>query len=542
MGYKVVCTSDAWARVLWPREQKHDAWMTLAIKTLKRIPGVRDSVCHIELPCTVWMLDEVRALWSRIGDSPYQTLYHHVRWFPARPLYAHQQPAVDAILGTRGTLLADDMGLGKSASAITAAETIRQTHGGSRPVIIISTLSSRNVWRKELRELGAGGTFHFLATRDLATWVPNADWYFVHFDVTLTWQTKLQGLKACCVILDEAHNIKNGRTQRGKGVYAVVATAPRRIALTGTPMENRPSDLWHLLTMLTGPSTWGSPNDFKIRYGGAQHTGFGLREGEPTHVAELQARMAPFYLRRTALEAGLDLPPLTRHLETVGLSRALQHEHDEVLAATDVAQLVHAIQSGSMRDEVLETLTRLRHVTSVGKIPATVDYVRNAQDQGEGVVVFTWEKNTAHLIAKAIAGAFVITGDDPQMRREHIIEQFQQTPGSVLVATLGALRESVTLHTARIVVLHDWHWVLTHLLQAEARVWRAGQRRACQAVWMMAENSIDTILARVLYEKSKAMKVVGLDKGLACLEELGIAQLARDAAQDRVTEMLEAWL
>jgi SNF2 family DNA or RNA helicase len=398
------------------------------------------------------------------------------------------------------------------------------------------------VWRKELRELGAGGRFHWLETRDLATWDAHADWYFVHFDVVLAWQTKLQGLRPCCVIVDEAHSVKNGRTQRGKGVYAVVAPAPRKFLLTGTPVENKTSDLWHLLTMLTGPYTWGSPLAFRQRYCGAQHDGYGYCDGDPTHVDELRQRIELFYLRRTATEVGLNLPALTRQLESVQLTAALQDEHNEVLAATDVAALVQAIQSGAVKDKVLETLTRLRHLTSVGKIPATVEYVRNAQEQGEGVVVFVWERNTAMLIAQAIKGSFCITGDDPQPRREQVIDLFQQTTGSVLVATLGALRESVTLHTARIVVLHDWHWVLTHLLQAEARVWRAGQRRACQSVWMMARGSIDEILARVLYEKSGAMQAVGIDKGREALEELGIAQLARDAAQDRVSSMLEAWL
>jgi len=99
----------------------------------------------------------------------------------------------------------------------------------------------------------------------------------------------------------------------------------------------------------------------------------------------------------------------------------------------------------------------------------------------------------------------------------------------------------VTLHTARLLVLHDWHWVLNHMLQAEARVWRGGQRRACQSVWMMAENSIDTILARVLYTKARAMGVVGIDKGIEALEELGVGQLARDDNDARIATMLQGW-
>jgi SNF2 family DNA or RNA helicase len=409
--------------------------------------------------------------------------------------------------------------------------------------VIISTLSSRNVWRKELAAMGVEEPLCTLESRDINNWTPGARWYFVHFDIVLAWQTKLQASpKPCCVIVDEAHNAKNGRTQRGKGVYAVTVPATRKIILTGTPVENNPADLWHLLTMSTGPYTWGSPLDFRQRYCGAWHDGYGYHDGEPSHMDELLQRIEPFYLRRTATDVGLNLPPLTRQLHTVELSHTLQCEHDEVLGRQTVQELVSAIQLGHMKDHVLETLSRLRSVTSSGKIHATVEYVQNLQDQGEGVIVFTWERASAQAIADHIKGSFCITGDDPQSERERVVDLFQATPGSVLIATLGAMRESVTLHTARIVIMHDWHWVLTHLLQAEARVWRTGQRRACQSIWMMAKGSVDELIAKALYTKAHAMKAVGIDEGTRALEQLGIGQIVRDAEEQRVGRMLEGWL
>lgn len=548
MGYRVVRTGDAWARVLWPQDQKHDLWLVSALKLLKRIPGVRLEDRYLELPCTVWNLALVQVLWEKLGaTSPERPMFTPA--FAHERLYEHQQLGAHKILGTKGLLLADQMGLGKTATAIAAAQVIRDGHP-DRPALIVSTLSSRNVWRMELAAMGENVEAHFrvLQSRDVVgVQLHPRGWYFVHFDIALAWQSKIQGMKPCVVIVDEAHNVRNGRTQRGKGVYAITACAPRKILLTGTPIDNHPSDLWHLLTMITGPNTWGSPTEFRVRYCGASHNGHGYQDNDPSNVEELQQRLAPYYLRRTTADVALQLPALTRQLHTTALSAPNQHEHDEVLKGCDVAALVRAIQSGSLKDDVLATLTRLRQVTSAGKVHSTVSYLQNLQEQGEGAVVFTWEKATAHAIGKllgVVTGVvpFVVTGDTPQHEREVIISQFQETPGAILIATLGSLRESVTLHAARIVVMHDWHWVLSHLLQAEGRVWRTGQLRACQSVWMMAENSIDTILARVLYAKSTAMQSIGIDAGRQALEELGIAQLARDAASERVNEMLEAWL
>jgi len=543
MGYRVLRTGAAWVRLLWPHDHLHDGVVTTALQALGRMPGVRPGPNYVDLPCTVWGTLEAAHLWRVLGAvAPELWVPLAPEWFPERALFEHQWSGVEKLLSAPGVLLADDMGSGKTTTAIVAAERVRLAHPG-QPALIVSTLSSRDVWRRELVAVGVREPMHALTGRDISVgWNPHATWIFVHFDIVLAWMTKLQGIKPCVAIMDEAHWIKNGRTQRGRGATAAVAIVPQRMLLTGTPVENRPGDLWNQLAILTGQYTWGSPVEFRVRYAGATYDGHGYQDGDtPTHVEELQARMAPFYLRRTIADLALALPPLTRRLQVCVLRHTLQREHDEVLGAHGVEQLVRALQTGAVHDNVLQTLTRLRQVTSAGKLDATCEYVTNVQAQGEGVVVFVWERETAETIALR-TGGFKITGDDTQARRTQVIDMFQATPGAVLVATLGSLRESVTLHTARIVVMHDWHWVLTHMLQGEARVWRTGQRRACQSVWMMAENSIDTILARVLYAKAGAMQSVGIDKGREALEELGVGQLARDLVTDRVNEMLGAWL
>jgi SNF2 family DNA or RNA helicase len=112
-----------------------------------------------------------------------------------------------------------------------------------------------------------------------------------------------------------------------------------------------------------------------------------------------------------------------------------------------------------------------------------------------------------------------------------------------LIATYGALREGVTLHRARIVVHHDLHWLLTALLQAEARIYRIGQTRACESIWMIAAGTIDALLAPLLMRKAEAMSaVLGQTKGEDSLRELALLDAAGSLSVDQqLSEALDAW-
>lgn len=544
MGYRIVRIAPAWLRLLWPQDQLHDRSVLTQLGKLERLPGVLRSLSYVDLPVSTWQLPRVQELLRMIGvGAPYVTRPEIGTWAPKRALYDYQQRAVDQILAApSGFLLGDQMGLGKTTPALTAANTLRQHYGG-RPVVIVSTLSSRGVWQREREALGAEGTFCALDSRDVThpSWDPRADWYFIHFDIALAWFSLLQNRRPCCVIVDEAHYARNGRAQRARGVAAVAGVAPHRILLTGTPIENRPADLWHLLSIVDGPRAWGSPVDFRVRYAGATSDGYGYKDGEPTHMEELQQRLRHCYLRRTTADVAHQLPGLRRVLHRVPLKPGLRHEHDEVLSAAHLPELLEAVRKGTLQADVLQTLTRLRQVTSDGKIEATVELVANAQAQGEGVVVFVWEQDVARRIATRLSGAFCVTGEHPQAVRQQVIDNFQATPGSVLVATLGALRESVTLHTARIVVLHDLHWILAHLLQAEARVWRTGQKRACESFWVVGDDSFDILLLQALYAKGKAAQAIKIDDGIEALRELGVEALVQGEQDRRIREMLAEW-
>lgn len=550
--YRLISPSPGWARLFWPKGHEHDLDVRLALSIVRDIPGCQLGDGYAELPHTTWMLDVWDELLEATGQAePPLPAVTQGPFEPRRPPYPFQQEAIDFALDEGCVLIADDMGLGKSTEAAVAAETMRRASGGS--VVIIAPLMVRGTWKRELLAVGAiedDSQFCALESRDSKheSFRREARYYFVHYDIARAWWSRLNALgprKPKVAIVDEVHWVRNSRTQRSKGTLMLAGTCKNIISLTGTPLDNRPSDLWFPLTLTTGARTWGGPLDFRRRYAGAYHDGYGYRDGEePTHTLELQARLKPFYLRRTAEQVGLQLPALTRSSMRVTLDTPRQREHDDVLQGASLEQIVRAVSRGAV-EQVLPTLTRLRQITSVAKISTTVDYVHNLLDQGESLVVFCWERETVHRLAGRIDGhTLTVEGSLPQDTRDEQVRRFQEgTEPTALLATMGSLREGVTLHRGRIVVMHDLHWVLSHMLQAEKRIHRIGQHRPCQSVWMLADDSIDTILAPTLIRKAELMKdVLGIEAGVDAARDLDLAEVAgEDAVEEQVELALRAW-
>lgn len=557
--FRSATSARGWWSLLWS-DQIAAARLSAAISDVAQIPGCLVSNNSLQIPHTAWMLEEVQALAAQAGTAIVDTRrdldFDGKLWKPLRDLYSYQKYGVEFALQEDGVLIADEMGVGKTAQAITIVETTRQRYGG--PAIVLAPLSVRGTWQDELTKLGAitsPDQFFVLEGRkdvDGFEIHPRIRYYFVHFDIARSWWPKTLLLKAagqspCATIVDEAHLVRNSRTSRAKGALMFLSAARRKILLTGTPIDNRPSDLWFPLTLACGPRTWGSPGDFRRRYAGAHMNGFGgLQDGDTlTNVPELRARIASFYLRRTAEQVGLELPELTRRVEYCSLGK-YEREHRDVIGNTSIEAIARAIAAGVVGEHLLPLISRLRQITSAAKAQATIDYVNNALEQGESLVVFCWERQTAAKIAGAIVHRVeCITGDVDQKIREHRIRWFQaEAPEPrCLVATLGSLSVGVTLHRARIVVMHDLDWLVRDLLQAEKRIHRIGQKRACQSIWMLAENSIDTIMAPILLRKAELMQdFLGMSAGVELAQDLGLEQLAgREAVEEQVDRALRVW-
>ena len=533
--YKLLVTGPGWLRILWRHDAEINASLRTAMEALAAIPGISlYEPGALELPCTTWMLPEVQEVAARCRVH-LPALVRNDVVLPDAPMFEHQVTGAQW-LTTRlgGGLLADAMGLGKTRQAAIAAEALRTDRGPNGTVIILGPMFARDVWLRELLAAGVisdPAEFCALASRDLhhSSFHLGAKYYYCHYDIADAWWGRLHStLRPRVAIADEAHWVRNGRAKRSKATMMVLGTTSTRFVLTGTPIENRPSDLWHLLTLASGTRTWGVPKAFRVRYCGAVQTEFGLKDGEPTNVAELRARMVPWYLRRTVESAGLSLPAMTRSVQLCAIDKIATARTRELLTPDNIALLAAAIASG-MVQSVLPLITQLWKLSSAAKLLTTAQVINNALEQGESVVVFVWQKETARQLASLVESSFLVTGDDAQPTRDAVVASFQTdgfTP-MALIATYGALREGVTLHRSRTVILHDLHWAMTTILQAEARIHRIGQRRACQAIWMIAPGTIDGFMAPLLSAKAETVSTL-LDQheGTKAIADLGLLQEA----------------
>ena len=225
----------------------------------------------------------------------------------AAGLFPHQVDGVAFLLGRRRALLADDMGLGKTRQCIVAL-TEAAPNG---PYLAVVPASVKRNWEREILTARTAARVAIVG--------PNAPpkrgfdgWVIVNYDILAKHMESLEALRWTGLVFDEAHYLKNHTSQRSKLARALVTAAPDAVlhALTGTPLTNRPRDLFPLL-QLVGHPMGRSFLSFAKRYCDAHHNGFGWVTTGASNLEELRVQLHGVMLRRTKDEV-LDLPPKLR--------------------------------------------------------------------------------------------------------------------------------------------------------------------------------------------------------------------------------------
>jgi SWI/SNF-related matrix-associated actin-dependent regulator 1 of chromatin subfamily A len=206
------------------------------------------------------------------------------------------------------------MGLGKTIQSLA----YRARQPTRRPAIIITPASLKLNWQREAaRWLTTPERIAVLSgtTPDPAA-LAEATLVIVNYDVLAAWRATLQAIAAPVVILDEAHYAKNRKAARSQAAAALTLDAPHLILLTGTPILNRPAELWPLLN-LVAPADWPDFPVFAFRYCDPQQVGIGRKKSAwdfsgASNLDELNERIKPYVIRRTKAQVLAELPPKRR--------------------------------------------------------------------------------------------------------------------------------------------------------------------------------------------------------------------------------------
>jgi SNF2 family DNA or RNA helicase len=420
-----------------------------------------------------------------------------------------------------GACLADDMGLGKTVQLLSLL-----LHRRAGPALLICPLSVLGNWQREAARFAPSLTVRVLHGGEKPSF-EGADLVLTTYATALRVVDELAAFGWDRVVLDEAQHVKNNAGAMARAVRRIPARV--RIALTGTPVENRLAELWSILDFVN-PGLLASAHTFRARFAVPVE-----RYGDEEAAARLRAATRPFLLRRVKSDPAVitDLPDKrhVRHLcglttEQATLYRAVLDDMEARLADT---------RDKWNKGIVLAAMTKLKQAcihpalllgdgsplpARSGKLERLEEILDGALADGESVLCFTQFAKfgsmlTPHLTARFGVPVRYLHGGTTRADRDEMVAAFQedQRPG-VFVLSLKAGGTGLNLTAANHVVHVDRWWNPATEAQATDRAFRIGQRRDVQVHTLVCLGTIEERIDRLLVDKGVlAERVVGNGEG-----------------------------
>jgi len=439
----------------------------------------------------------------------------------------YQRRGVDWLCAWRdaglGALLADDMGLGKTLQALCAIR--------GRTLVIAPTSVLEN-WAAEVERFRPGlrcARFHGAGRR----LDPEADVTLTTYAVLRLDADTLTRVAWDSLILDESQAIKNPDSQAARAAFRLQGGF--RVALTGTPVENRLAELWSQL-QFTNPGLLGDRRDFEERYGRP------IASGDADAAARLRERIRPFVLRRAKAQVAPELPPRTNLVLHAELSPRERTLYDALRAATR-EEVLAKLAAGAPLFQALEALLRLRQAAchpalvpgqeaeSSSKIELLLEMLQSSVEEGHKALVFSqWTSLLDRVEPHLRSGGIDFTRLDGSTRnRGDVVARFQSEEGPpVLLVSLRAGGVGLNLTAADSVFILDPWWNPAVEDQAADRAHRIGQDRPVFVYRLVARETVEErILALQEHKRGLADAALGDGAragGLSRREILGLLE------------------
>lgn len=441
-----------------------------------------------------------------------------------------------AMRAKEGVLFGDEMGLGKTVQVVGFIN----ADPGTARVLVICPKSLTLNWQRELRRW----LTRPLKVDRIAYETGETNIVIASYDEAKKFQEHITARLWDLLVVDEAHLIKNDKAQRTKAVHAIAQRCRRRLALTGTPIANRPVELFSILK-LVAPLAWDPAGrgffPFALRYCGAHKEYHGGRSNwdmsGASNLPELQEKLrTTCMIRRLKKDVLKDLPPKRRQIVVIDDEKAasavraenkawaaqegrleqLRVDAELARAADDPTAYTEAVtrlQAGA--GAAFAEISRIRHATAVAKIDAVIEHALAAleEDPDKKLLVFGHHLDVIDGIAAGLAAyrPVKLTGETALDDRQKAVETFQNDPRCrVFVGGIQAAGVGLTLTASSHVIFAELSWVPGEVTQAEDRAHRIGQEESVLVQHLVLDGSLDARMVQILVEK-QAIADQGLD-------------------------------
>jgi SWI/SNF-related matrix-associated actin-dependent regulator of chromatin subfamily A-like protein 1 len=403
-------------------------------------------------------------------------------------LYTHQEQSKQFLLDTKRAILADQPRVGKTLP--TAAAALEHL-----PALIVCPAIAKTVWEAAFNKL-SNATVRVVNGKNDAMKTTDHQVVIINYDLLQYFNNA--GYQT--LVLDECHRVKNPLAKRTTSAALLMKQIGRVYALSGTPIPNRPIELWPILHNLG--IYRGGWYDFAARYAKMWRAPWGLDVSGSSNIAELKALMKPYVMRRKKEDVFKDYQDPQVSLITFDLPNdKREQEFDaDALVANPNALLA------------FEGLAEIMKEAGMRKVDAAAEFIDDLLNAGEPVVVFAHHKDVVGKLCDELRvhKPVTVVGDTPRAQRDKAIEAFQSGKAKCIVGNIAAMSEGVDLSAADTIVFVECTWSTSALEQASSRVENIAKHGVKPIIYILTiRASLDhTVLSKILKKQNIINQII----------------------------------
>lgn len=428
-------------------------------------------------------------------------------------LYPYQQVAVKWIETVGNALIADDIGLGKSAEALTYC----YNNQNKAPYLIILPSCVKINWKREIKKFCNSESVCVISgkkTYDL----PDVDYYLINYELLNAWLDRLKRIKFQILIMDEIHFIKSPSSMRTRACLELAKQPSIKniIGLTGTPILNRPVELLPLLEILKIEHVdLNNEWSFKNKYCFNGRTQFGCDFNGANNLDELQILLrSTCMIRRLKTDVLTELPEKRRMIIPLEITNKKVYQKAERSFIKwyheKYGKTIHA------NAETVVKIEALKQLAYKGKKKAMIDYINEVLECSNKIIIVAHHRelqNTLYEHYKKIHNTVRITGKMSLKDKVAAEDAFQQGDARIMILSLMGGSVGINLQSASTMIVCELPWNPASLQQMEGRTHRNGQKDICDYHFMIAENTIEEHIINLLHQKQHVIdkSIDGMD-------------------------------
>lgn len=394
-------------------------------------------------------------------------------------------------INNKNVLIADDTGLGKTVQAIGILNNL-ESFG---TVLIVCPKTPMLNWRNELKTW-------LIEPREIIVCDSKSEIkndnkiYIINYDIL----AKVKISSVDVLIADEVHYAKNKTAQRSKTFYNIKTN--RKIYLSGTPIMNRPSEIYHIIKSLD-KNVFGTQFEFWKRYCDLKETKWGIDHSGASNLEELNHKLrSSVMIRRMKNEVLKDMPDKIRQV--------IKFEGNQKLIEKEMLMYSNAkkdkFEIGNMAD-----IIKLRQEIAIKKIPQILDYVNDTIENEDKLIIFAHHKEVVQILEKELSKNNIVVkidGSVSQEERQKAVDDFQKGTANIFIGSIRACSEAITLTASNHVIFAEIDWTPGKNIQAEDRAYRIGQKNTVNITYLVYENSVDEYILNTNIDKEEVINTV----------------------------------